>query len=160
MQDKRLDNPVTPLKAVNLALTGYRQFAGRSTRPEYWWWVLVCSAIFVLVLGIFDSIIGRQLTDRPLPIARIIFLVLVFLPSVSLTTRRLHDIGRSGWLQLVVAIPLCLGIILITAVLLYGGELSWPIIELISFLVAAVCIVGSTLWAVILMCTPTTVHDN
>jgi len=160
MQDNKMDNPVTPTKAVILALSQYSQFSGRSTRPEYWWWVLVCSAIFLLVLGIFDSIIGRQLTNRPLPIARIIFCIIIFAPSVSLTTRRLHDIGKTGWLQVIIVVPFLVGIISVTSVLLYGSESGQPIIELIGFLVGAVCIVASTLWAVILMCTPTSIDDK
>ena len=35
----------------------------------------------------------------------IIFIVVIFFPWIAVTARRLHDIGRSGWWQLISGIP-------------------------------------------------------
>jgi uncharacterized membrane protein YhaH (DUF805 family) len=40
------------------------------------------------------------------PFLRIVYLVAVFIPSLAVTARRLHDIGRSGWWQLINIIPI------------------------------------------------------
>jgi uncharacterized membrane protein YhaH (DUF805 family) len=36
----------------------------------------------------------------------IIFVLVSLIPSISITIRRLHDVGRSGWLYLIIFIPL------------------------------------------------------
>ena len=35
----------------------------------------------------------------------IIFIVVIFFPWIAVTARRLHDIGKSGWWQLISGIP-------------------------------------------------------
>ena len=78
--------------AVKKCLTQkYADFNGRATRPEFWWFVLFC---FIL------NLVGRVLG----PLAFIISLALL-LPSLAAGARRLHDIGKSGWLQLLWLVP-------------------------------------------------------
>ena len=90
---------VTFFDAVKMAFRKYAVFRGRSTRAEYWWWVLFttlvsigCSAIDGL-LGSFDGWDSYGLFEG-------IFALATLLPGLAVTARRLHDIGRTGWWQL------------------------------------------------------------
>ena len=86
----------------------YVDFKTRSTRSQYWWFTL-WSIIFSIVTGIIDLALGMGDTG---PVGMIASLVL-FLPSIALGVRRLHDIGRTGWWMLLVFIPLIGWLILI-----------------------------------------------
>ena len=73
-------------------------FSGRARRKQYWMFILV-GAIIYLVLAIIGTILGTMWLST-------IYSLILLLPSISITTRRLHDIGRSGWWQLIYLIPL------------------------------------------------------
>ncbi len=66
-------------EAIGRGFSNYITFSGRATPAEYWWWVL------------FSSLIGL------IPFAFLVTLI----PSLAVTSRRLHDSGRSGWLQII-----------------------------------------------------------
>jgi uncharacterized membrane protein YhaH (DUF805 family) len=83
------------------ALKKYADFTGRARRKEYWMFVLIYSVINIVL-----AVLG-------LDIISIIFGLALFVPSVSIAARRLHDTGRSGWWQLIILIPLIGFIILI-----------------------------------------------
>ena len=74
------------IEAIKRAFQNYFKFSGRATRAEYWWFVL-----FTQVVGIIGvvPIIGWIIS----PLVSIGCII----PSISLTVRRLHDIGKSGW---------------------------------------------------------------
>ena len=80
--------------AVKTVLTQkYAKFDGRAMRSEFWWFTLF-SFVTSLVLGIVDSVLGIALLQN-------IFGLAVLIPSLAVGARRLHDIGRSGWWQLI-----------------------------------------------------------
>ena len=87
------------------ALRQYANFSGRATRQQYWMYVLIYVAIS-LVLGVIDSLIGLALLG-------LIFSLVLLVPGISIATRRLHDIGRSGWWQLLWIIPVIGWIVLL-----------------------------------------------
>ena len=83
--------------AISTCLTKYVKFDGRATRSEFWWFVL-----FTALLGIGAGIIGyvvegEEAADSFGNFAQL----LVLLPSLAVGSRRLHDIGKSGWWQLI-----------------------------------------------------------
>lgn len=80
------------------AFRQYANFSGRATRQQYWMYVLIY-VVIALVLSVIDSLIGIGLLG-------LIFSLIMLVPSISIATRRLHDIGRSGWWQLLWIIPL------------------------------------------------------
>ncbi len=88
-----------------LALSKYAQFSGRSTRQEYWMYVLVY-VIIAIVLGVIEGVLHTRFLGIVLTLA-------LLLPSLSVSARRLHDTGRSGWWQLLNLIPLVGWIVLI-----------------------------------------------
>ncbi len=87
-------------------LKNYANFKGRARRKEYWFFVL-CQFLLIFIAAIIDSI----LFDNPALFYSITALGL-FVPSLAVAVRRMHDIGKSGWLLLLSLIPL-IGLIVI-----------------------------------------------
>ena len=84
------------MKGFLTVLRRWRDFAGRSTRREYWMYTLVL-IIISFVLGILDSIIlGEAALSQFLTFGNVFSLATV-VPSISVSIRRLHDIDKSGW---------------------------------------------------------------
>lgn len=83
---------VTFGEAIKRALTvNYCKFSGRSSRSEYWWF-----SLFSCIVSWLASLIQWISPTAGLTLSILISLGL-FLPSLGLTVRRLHDIGKSGW---------------------------------------------------------------
>jgi uncharacterized membrane protein YhaH (DUF805 family) len=81
-------------------LAKFVDFSGRAPRSEYWWFYLT-----VMVNLIIANLIGG---------ARGTLMVLVlWVPSLAVSVRRLHDTGKSGWWLLMLLIPV-VGPILLT----------------------------------------------
>ena len=81
-------------------------YQGRARRKEYWYYILVAS-IIILISFTLDGIL-----DTPDTLSGLAGFILFF-PSLAVTIRRLHDIGRSGWWYLISAIPLIGSLILL-----------------------------------------------
>jgi uncharacterized membrane protein YhaH (DUF805 family) len=83
----------------NMTTAAYAQFNGRASRSEYWWFYL-----FTVLAGVAADTIGDTVGN--------IASLALFLPSLALAARRLHDTGRSGWWFLliltVIGIPVVL----------------------------------------------------
>lgn len=86
-------------------LKKYAVFSGRATRSEYWYFALF-SLIVSIVLAIVDYLLDTQILGG-------VYSLAVFLPSLGVSIRRLHDIGRSGWWNLIIFVPLIGFIVLI-----------------------------------------------
>ena len=85
--------------SVKTCFAKFADFSGRATRSEYWWFVLA-----YFILAIVTGFIHEYFY---------FLVVLVFLvPMISAGVRRLHDIGKTGWLLLIGLIPL-VGLVLI-----------------------------------------------
>jgi len=83
------------IDAVRNCLSKYVTFSGRARRPEYWWF-----ALFTALVGSAASLIDAALAGQwgaAGPVWAIGGLALL-LPNLAVTWRRLHDVGRSGWL--------------------------------------------------------------
>lgn len=76
----------------------YADFKGRARRKEYWMFTLI-NLIIAVVLGIVGGLIK-------FPFISTIYGLAVLLPGVAVGVRRLHDLGKSGWLLLLGLIPL------------------------------------------------------
>ncbi|WP_368540763.1 DUF805 domain-containing protein [Enterobacter soli] len=91
-------------------LRNYVVFAGRARRKEYWMFTLVSSIISIvfifadLMLGLGEFAGGILFT---------IYSLLVMLPTVAVTFRRLHDTERSAWWLLLGLIPLVGSLVLL-----------------------------------------------
>ena len=79
-------------QSVTTCLKKYAEFGGRAGRPEFWWF-----ALFTLIVGLVVGMVSDML-------GMLVNLGLL-LPSLAVGARRLHDIGKSGWFQLIWLIP-------------------------------------------------------
>ena len=87
-----------------LALKKYAVFSGRSTRSEYWYFLLFIVILAVLIGAV--SALNEPGADGASNVLFGLFLLAVIVPTFAVTVRRLHDIGRSGWWVLINFIPL------------------------------------------------------
>ena len=97
-------------EAVNTCLTKkYCCFKGRASRSEIWWFCL-----FTFILNMVVALLGSFLPALASIISAVLGLWLL-LPTVGISTRRLHDRNFSGWWQalpLAAALPAIAGAVL------------------------------------------------
>lgn len=89
------------------ALKNYVGFRGRACRKEYWIFYLTNVIVFWVL-----AILGDIVSEMFLSIAGF-YAMAMTLPTLAVGARRLHDIGRTGWWQLLSIIPIIGDIILI-----------------------------------------------
>ncbi|WP_330924683.1 DUF805 domain-containing protein [Candidatus Sororendozoicomonas aggregata] len=87
------------------ALKQYAVFRGRTRRRGYWLFHLVYFVLFGL-MTVMDNLLGT-------PFFVYLMAAALTIPSLAVSTRRLHDSGRSGWWQLISLIPFVGFVILI-----------------------------------------------
>ena len=82
--------------AIGLGFNRVFDFRGRSSRAEYWWWVLF-SVLGDVILSIVDVAMGTYNAQSGSGLISTIFGFFILIPSIALGVRRLHDINKSGW---------------------------------------------------------------
>ena len=110
--------------AIKSGFSNYAYFSGRASRSEYWYWTLF-TVIVGFALGFIEGALGLYMIDPVLldpempeygeigglgllsPIANLA----LFIPSLAMIWRRVHDVDKSGawwfiWLTCVGAIVL------------------------------------------------------
>jgi uncharacterized membrane protein YhaH (DUF805 family) len=133
---------VTFAGAVKSAFVNFAQFRGVSTRAQYWYFVLF-SVLMALVLGTIDSVIWPPVAtddvlvalNQPTPFSNV-FAIVLLIPSLSVTSRRIRDAGWSGkWLftLLLPIIPFLFGVV---GFISYLDTVITPDIEVLVTLVS------------------------
>lgn len=96
-------------------------FSGRSRRTEYWMFQLF-NFLLALALGLLAFAAGALSSEQDgfsvFGISLGVFGLVSFIPALSITVRRLHDIGKSGWWYLIAFVPLIGGLVLFVFTLL------------------------------------------
>ena len=85
--------------AIQFGFRRYFDFRGRSTRAEFWWWVLF-TVIVVIGLTLVDVSLGTYDHENDVGLLSGLFRLATLIPGLAVGARRLHDINRSGWWQL------------------------------------------------------------
>ncbi len=85
-------------------LKQYADFNGRVRRKEYWMFVLFY-IIFAFTAMILDNIFGIAIKGVGYGPIYLLYCLFLFIPSFAVSVRRLHDIGKSGWMILIALIP-------------------------------------------------------
>lgn len=88
-------------ESVVSVLTNWKNFSGRASRSEFWYFVLA-SAILGAIVGVIEFATGLVSIEDPNatgPLSAILNLLLA-IPTIAVTSRRLQDYGYSGWWQL------------------------------------------------------------
>ena len=89
-------------QSVNKCFNHYFDFSGRALRSEFWWFILFQWAGGITA-SIFDSVfLGYAFTSEDLGPLTIIWHLVTCIPTFAVGARRLHDINKSGWWQLLV----------------------------------------------------------
>ena len=94
--------------AIKSGFQNYANFKGRSSRSAYWWFILFTQIVQIITQSLVSSI-GALIS------------LVFFIPIVSVSARRLHDIGRSAKLlilpvaSLVGALLAIMGLLMQTA---------------------------------------------
>ena len=91
------------------AFKNYAKFTGRSRRSEYWYFTLF-NAIFVIVAMFLDNKLGTTIGLLPYGYIYFAYFLVTIIPGLSVLVRRLHDVGKSGWMFLIILIPIIGGI--------------------------------------------------
>jgi len=97
-----------------MAFTKYADFKTRSTRNEFWWFVL-CNILIIFAISFLMGIsefLGSSILGFIFTGIYVLYNLAVFIPNLALSVRRLHDTGRSGWFLLLSFIPL-IGLIIL-----------------------------------------------
>ena len=91
-------------EAIGECLSKYATFTGRSRRSEYWWFGLFVLIFMLIPTGLAiatEGILGK--TENAFCIVLLMgvasfgVVLWTIIPSLTVQTRRLHDVGRSGW---------------------------------------------------------------
>jgi uncharacterized membrane protein YhaH (DUF805 family) len=77
--------PRTFVEAIKVCLTKYVDGKGRASRSEYWYFALFSFIVDILTGGVAA--------------------IFLLLPSITVSVRRLHDIGKSAWALLWILLP-------------------------------------------------------
>jgi uncharacterized membrane protein YhaH (DUF805 family) len=81
------------IKWYQVVLKKYADFNGRARRSEFWNFVLV-NAVINIGLGLVGILMENDILG-------IIYAFAIFLPTIAVGVRRMHDINKSGWYLLV-----------------------------------------------------------
>ena len=88
--------PMNFSEAISSFFRNYVNFSGRASRSEFWY-----SYLFLFIVGVILVIVDAVVKNE---IISSIWNLAALLPTLAMTTRRLHDINRSGWHQLLVGL--------------------------------------------------------
>jgi len=93
----------------------YAEFTGRSRRKENWMFVLFQLLVGLAIGAVFGRptytfgdgmMAGAMMVQGPGGVIQNLFALVSFIPSLAVAVRRLHDQDRSGWLLLLVFLPI------------------------------------------------------
>ncbi|QKC81013.1 DUF805 domain-containing protein [Mesorhizobium sp. NZP2077] len=111
----------------------YFNFAGRARRKEYWGYCLFWTIALLMIMGVgvFADVEMGNFDNAEVPAMTVglfgLFLLATFLPNLGMIVRRLHDLGLTGWLCLLILIPTFGSLIILVFALIptQGRENQW-----------------------------------
>ena len=83
----------------------YATFSGRARRKEYWMFILF-NMLVAFGVNVVDAVLGME------GLLGGLYSLAVLIPGWAVFTRRMHDIGKSGWWWLIGLVPLVGAIVL------------------------------------------------
>ena len=86
-------------EAMKLYFTRAFDFQGRSTRAEFWW-----ARLMFLIGYVALSLLAVSLGELAVFVFLIAFIIII-IPDISLSIRRLHDTDKTGWWYLLALVP-------------------------------------------------------
>lgn len=128
----------------------YANFNGRARRSEYWYYTLA-SIIIGIILMVIDSVLNLKIGSSDSGILNSIYSLAVIVPGLAVATRRIHDIGKSGWIIVIVyAIMIAAAVVLVVGSLgAIAGQASFGLAMILPILV----IFAVAIYMLVLFCT-------
>ena len=80
------------IQAINICCKKYITFKGRAKRSEYWYWRL-----FEVTLAYASFRLDQIFLERDSGLFSLFIFAITFIPGISVSVRRLHDVDKSGW---------------------------------------------------------------
>jgi uncharacterized membrane protein YhaH (DUF805 family) len=106
---------VSMIDATVLWLKNWNNFSGRASRSEYWWVRIAQLVLQVLWLAFFIGVLKMKASSPTDDVMNLLVTVVLLVtcvatlvlsvPTLSLTVRRLHDTDHSGWYYLIQFLP-------------------------------------------------------
>ena len=102
--------------ATHTCIKKYNDFKGKASRKEYWYfrlWRFIIFAIWFIAMFLMANYTENDMLMLIITGVYGVFWLYTLTPLLSVTVRRLHDIGKSGWWYLIALIPVLGGITLL-----------------------------------------------
>jgi len=119
-------------EAIGVCFSKYTDFSGRAQRSEYWW--------FWLFISILYGVSGILIPEEHLALFILIVWLGLLSPTFAVTARRLHDINRSGWWQLLPEASLLAWHLLLIALTVLDSASGFGFALLLIFPYLGLCI--------------------
>ena len=86
-------------QSIKTCLKKFATFDGRASRSEYWWFQFFYILVVIVAVILDGVLVGGNLETAGA--LEIVSQLILLLPALAVTARRLHDVDRSGWWMLV-----------------------------------------------------------
>lgn len=142
-------------EAIKSVFSKYAVFSGRARRSEFWYFYL----FYILVA------FGLSFLSIRIPVAKYLYILFglgVFLPYTAVTVRRLHDIGKSGWILLIFMVV----IFLISMLMFLIIDIIAPTIEgssmtvFIVYSIFVLIVLALAIWLIVWLCRDSQPGEN
>lgn len=101
---------------ILLPLKRYADFSGRSRRKEFWSYILAVWVVMFVLMYLDSALgLGGQTSSYANEtgvgfnmsggLLSLLFVLATLVPNLAVSVRRLHDLGKSGWMLLIGLIP-------------------------------------------------------
>ncbi len=100
----------------------FANFKGRSRRSEFWYFYLTY-LITLAIAMVLDSVLGLAISPLPYGIFYLLVALASLIPTLSVSVRRLHDVGKSGWFYFIILIPI-IGFVWLLVLYCTDGEIQ------------------------------------
>lgn len=116
-------------QAIGLAFKGAFTYKGRSTAGEFWWYflfnTLVSGALYVLIViatptNPYERVMGNNEAAAIFSLLLTLWFFVNLVLIIPLTVRRLHDKDMTGWLALLIPVPI--GALVLLILLIGAGN--------------------------------------
>jgi len=84
------------IEAIRSGFNNYFNFKGRASKSAFWYFLLF-EFIYFFIAGFLLGMVG--VNDDIFAVATIFLVLPIAIPGIAVTARRIHDFGKSGWMQ-------------------------------------------------------------